>query len=296
MQTLVTIIAALGSLCLVQGNIVHYIFYKSFPSTLRECAQYNEIPDCTLQRYIADSYPCDEPVKRLIHCTLSGLGAWDDKDGLREHVIRNSFKPTPEDTCYLNRTRECIKNALAPLADDDFHGRAYEIFQCYYRQYGNLIDDDQSVPKDSLELAQLTQLSLIIQNLPRCVLIQYSKGDILDEPHFPELLLLWLIRGGFYDAKQGGIQLANLSSQFGHPELDTPQTEQCIRAAERTVCDEKEAVKAFTIFKLCLKDITPILRLVKDAAKALVGEEKSCGCCKECSYPAVSPVYNRFVR
>ncbi|XP_058449245.1 uncharacterized protein LOC131429211 [Malaya genurostris] len=258
----------------VLAELPHYTVYKSFETALYECAEYFRIPNCTVQNYIRNSYPDNSEVQNLIRCTLINLGAWDDQTGGgRDYVLRNYFQPAPEDKCYERRTRECIYKF-------DFfcpYKRAYETFQCYYHYYGELITDDQFVRHEINELQQLTLTGLNILNLPQDVLIQYCRGNILQEPNFPELLYLLLIRGGFYSS-QGGFRLDNLYTQLGDPLLLEPQTQQCINDVWKQNCSADEVTKVYQAVVRCLGEINQIVQYVQDGAKELVGDGDGCIC------------------
>ncbi|XP_039445515.1 uncharacterized protein LOC120425151 [Culex pipiens pallens] len=281
----------------VRSDLAQYTVYKGFPAAWQECGEYFEVPNCTLEQYREDSYPCEGAVKELIRCSLINLSAWNDTTGVRQHVIRNYFQPAAEDSCYENRTKECLKQIDS---NDDVYNRAYESFRCYYRQYGNLISSAQFSPYESDELVQLTAYSFSVRHIPKCVLLQYAKGDILEEPHFPAVLLTWLLRGGYYSL-QNGILLKTLYTQFGHPELLTEQTKQCTDAVVAQLCDESHATKAYQIFKRCLHHIVPILELIQAVAKELVKEcDRPCGHCqqdlRQFAPVTAPPLYNVYFR
>ncbi|KAL9705653.1 hypothetical protein quinque_009171 [Culex quinquefasciatus] len=281
---------ALGliSISAVFASLAHYTEYKSFPEALSECAEYFEVSNCTLNRIIDDHYPRNELVQRLVYCSLINLGAWDiEKHSERSHVLQGFFKPAAGDSCYQNRTQNCLKDIGHTCKD---HAeRAYEAFQCYYRQYGNLVDDAQYVPLELNELYTLVSTGFAIQNHPRCVLVEYSKGNILDEPNFPRTLLTGSVRGGYY-SRQRGINIENMYVQFGVPELVTAETRQCCDAALKEVCDGSDAVKLHRIFKNCLKDIIPTLKLVEECAEYLEVSNCTLQWIAEDSYPNVEEV------
>lgn len=107
MQLLVTSIAFVGLFCnpLVRCQLSHFTTVKSFSGALHECAEYLEVSNCTLRRYVEDSYPECDIVKKLIHCTLLNLVAWTET-GLKHQVMVSFFDPAPGDSCYENRTAD----------------------------------------------------------------------------------------------------------------------------------------------------------------------------------------------
>ncbi|KAL9705658.1 hypothetical protein quinque_009176 [Culex quinquefasciatus] len=246
----------------VRSDLAQYTAYKGFPAAWQECGEYFEVPNCTLEQYREDSYPCEGAVKELIRCSLINLSAWNDTTGVRQHVIRNYFQPAAEDSCYENRTKECLKRIDSN--DDVCATGRTESFRCYYRQYGNLISSAQFSPYESDELVQLTAYSFSVRHIPKCVLLQYAKGDILEEPHFPAVLLTWLLRGA-------------------------------------QLCDESHATKAYQIFKRCLHHIVPIVELIQAVAQELVKEcDRPCGHCqqdlRQFAPVTAPPVYNVYFR
>ncbi|XP_053691979.1 general odorant-binding protein 69-like [Sabethes cyaneus] len=273
MKGLATILVLAMYSSLVLADLPHYTTYKSFQTAFYECAEYYRVPNCTVRRYIEQSYPPEDEVKKLIRCTLIDLGSWDDASGVREYVLRNYFVPSPDDTCYERRTRECLANL-------DYYcdlSRAYESFKCFYRYYGELVTDDKFVPNEQLELQQLALTSLTIANLPYEVLVQYCKGDIEGEQHFPELLFLILVRGGYYST-QNGWNLANWYTQLGDDSLLDPYTQQCIDDVAKEKCNADEVEKLFTTWQRCLSQYTLISQYIQQAAKTLVGDPDGCIC------------------
>ncbi|XP_058449242.1 uncharacterized protein LOC131429208 [Malaya genurostris] len=275
---LAIIILRLLACPVVRCDFPHYITFKSFPTALAECAEYFQVSNCSLRNFIERDYPDEPIVKKLLHCTMVNLCTWDDSTGVREFVFRNFFQPNPDDSCNENRTRECVQGSLRQLNDDCYNSRAYETFKCYFRHFGELLESDQFIPNEELELQQLVQTSLIIESLPRSVLAQYCRGDIWEEPHFPEVLLNIFVRGGYYSLGSG-IQLENIYTQLGNPELLTPQTSQCCEAVASSLCDPSHATKLFQIVRKCLRELTPTEKYIKEAAKVLIGEDGSAGSC-----------------
>ncbi|XP_058840093.1 general odorant-binding protein 45-like [Topomyia yanbarensis] len=277
MGKLVTVLVLGCYLSAVLAELPHYTVYKSFETALYECAEYFQVPNCTVQKYIRESFPDDREVQVLIRCTLINLGGWDDSIGGRDYVLRNFFAPSADDKCYERRTRECIYTTLDSLTYYCPYRRAYETFRCYYRYYGELITSGQYIPKELNELQQLALTGLIISNLPQDVLIQYCRGDIMYESNFPQLLYLLLIRGGYYSCRSG-FRLDNLYTQVGDPILLDPQTQQCIDGVAREKCNADEVTRVHQSFVRCLSNIFPLVQYVQEAAKTLVGDGDGCIC------------------
>ncbi|XP_055635264.1 general odorant-binding protein 45-like [Toxorhynchites rutilus septentrionalis] len=271
----------------------HSVVYKSFSTALSECAEYFQVPNCTLDRYIQDSYPNNDDVKRLIRCVLINLNGWSDEAGVRENVLGNFFQPLTDDKCYSNRTKECIKRAYEDLEQDDHYSRAYESFYCYYTQHGNLVQSDQFIPSEPYELKQLVLTGLLMANLPKQVLVKYSKGDILNDSYFPSILLLFCVRGGYYSI-YSGIQLKNIYTQLGYPELLSPEVQQCCGKVSQSLRNADHATHLIKMMKKCLKyNLTMIAALFEKGAKALIGAKSSPAYKEEQSSVRSGKFYNR---
>uniref|UniRef100_A0A8D8K842 General odorant-binding protein 69 n=1 Tax=Culex pipiens TaxID=7175 RepID=A0A8D8K842_CULPI len=252
----------------INGDLAHYAVYKSFQNAFHECAEYLEVSNCTLQRINGNSYPNTEQVQRLIHCTLVNVGAWNsDQVAVKSHVLQNFFRPVSGDVCHQNRTQQCLKHINRD--PEDHFGRAFESFQCFYHQYGNIVSSAQYIPFEINEIYRLVETAIAIHNIPRRALEEYSKGNILEEPHFRALHLTGALFGGYYSFKDG-LKLDNAYSQFGTPELLTAETRQCCDAAAREECGADHATKLYRIFKNCLEDIVPTLKLVRTVAEKIV--------------------------
>lgn len=267
-----TIICIVFTLCAISPSNVlgldHYIGYKSFDTYFRECGEYFEVPNCTLDEYAVNAYPDEPEVRNLIHCTLVGSRSWHDGSGVIESVMANFFNPGPEDTCYADRTRECILSSQVPC--DSNITLAYKAFQCYYRQYGNLNESSQYMPCTDRELQVLINTSIIMVNVPKDELVNYSNGVQLNQPHFAELLYVIFIRGGFYYTDDKTLALNNLYTQFGNPELQTPETQQCVNSATAAWDGKRQRDLVYAYFVNCLQKIVPWLQLIQQVATSLV--------------------------
>lgn len=270
MRTFATILTltlcAISKSC-VTGAVTQYAIFKSFDTAYRECAEYFEVPNCTVDEYVVNAYPDDPEDKKLIRCALINLAAWSDESGVVESVMGNFFNPAPEDTCYADRTRDCIAASQTPCSDNQT--LAYNAFQCYYRQYGNLNQSDQFVPYSPLEQQQLVLDSFAFVNVPQDELNNYSNGNVLDQPHAAELLYVLFVRGYFYIPGQG-LLLQVLYTQFGNPELLTPETQQCVDAAKDAWDGNSQKDLVLAFFVNCLQNITPWLDLVQNVATAVL--------------------------
>ncbi|KXJ76636.1 hypothetical protein RP20_CCG009318 [Aedes albopictus] len=283
-------------------NLHHYTFYKSFPSALEECAEYYEVPTSSVDRIVQESYPSEPEVKQLIRCALINVRCWNDTTGVQEQVMNSFFNPTPQDSEYLVRTRECMQRSEEfSGGNSDLQTRAYDAFICYYRQYGTLNETNQYLPFTEEELYSLMLSVLSIAHVSQEALVQFSDGNVLNNEEFPAVLYIHYVRVGFY---QDGLVPEHLYVQFGNPELLTPRTEQCVSAAVNSLpCEADDQKLLYNIFRKCLVDLTSTLELVQKASRQLLGLGPSSGsstnasCTSTCPPPtSQAPYYNAIPR
>ncbi|KAL9705637.1 hypothetical protein quinque_009155 [Culex quinquefasciatus] len=202
---------------------------------------------------------------------MVNLCAWNDTTGIKEHVMESFFAPHPNDTCFLKVTQNCIQESLLPLSQEAHNSRAYAVFKCYLRHYGDLVHEAKFVPNEHLEFDQLIQDCFTLANIPRDELVQYSRGNIIDGASFPRGFLIGCVRLGYYSL-QTGVNLGTFYAQFGNREILSQQTRECCERSAREHCDGDHATRLYHIFRNCLVDIVPTLGLVQKYAKSLVGE------------------------
>ncbi|XP_001649880.2 uncharacterized protein LOC5565526 [Aedes aegypti] len=273
------VLLVLISLCsastVLADGLPHYIAENSFDISLRVCAEYFLVSNETIDGYYQQGFPEIEEVKQLLRCAMINLGAYDDTFGPLEYVLGNVFKPCPSDTEYAERTRSCVKKALDSICPSDVFSRAYASFMCYYRGYGNLITDEFFIPNSLLEL---TQMMLFVQsslNLPDEVLVQYSQGNILNEPNFPNVLYVWAVRGGYFSVDEG-IQLENLYIQYGIPGLLSQETRQCAADVAQANCNLDLVTLLYNMYVTCLRPLLPFESFVQTFAVEQL-KCKTCG-------------------
>lgn len=255
-------------------ELPHAVVEKSFDDALRECAEYFLVSDCEVDRYYKEGFPAKHKVKQLIRCTLFNLNAYDDATGVAENVLGNFFKPCSTDHDYVERTRVCVKKALDEICPDDVYSRPYASFLCYYHDYGNIVSEAQFIPKTELETWQLEIFVESVLSLPYEVIVQYSEGRVLNEPHFPHAAYVFAVRGGYYTL-DGGIQLARLYTQFGNPELLSAETVQCAAKVAQTYCNSDYVTKNYYTFLNCIHPYLPLENLVQASAQKQVACSKS---------------------
>ncbi|XP_019535835.2 general odorant-binding protein 69-like [Aedes albopictus] len=263
------------STVLSDDGLPHYITEKSFDTALRECAQYFLVSDETIAGYYRQGFPETDEIKQLIRCTVLNLDAYDDSTGPLEYVLGNYFKPCPSDTEYAERTRCCVKTALDNICPSDVYSRSYASFMCYYREYGNLVTEDQFVPNT---LYELTQMMLFVQstlNLPYEVLVQFSKGNVVNDPNFPAVLYVWAVRGGYYSLGEG-IQLDRLYTQYGVPGLISPETQKCVADVAQANCNADDLTIMYNTFLTCLRPLLPFENLLQTFAVEQLKCSKPC--------------------
>ncbi|XP_065089745.1 uncharacterized protein LOC135710947 [Ochlerotatus camptorhynchus] len=186
----------------------------------------------------------------------------------------NFFKPCSTDFHYAERTRACVKKALDTICPDDVYTRPYATFLCYYHEYGNIVNKAQFIPKTVLEAWQILVFIESIQNLPKAVIVKYSEGCILNEPHFPHSLLVWAVRGGYYTI-DGGIQFGRLYTQYGIPELLSAETSQCAADVARTYCNSDYVTIVYYTFINCIHPYLPLEKFVQASAQKQIACSQS---------------------
>lgn len=272
-----------------------FAVYKSFPSALAECAQFYEVSNCSLDRIVKDSFPNEREVKKLVRCVFVNLRCWNDAAGVQEHVIHSFFNPTPEDSNFLDRTRECIKKSQLQLeSSSDVETQAYNAFICYYRQYGNMNNTNQFLPLLPQELDQLVLASLSLASVSNEALVEFSLGNMLDNSEFIDVLAIIFIRGGF---SHHNSMLNHLYIQFANPEILSPKTEQCVEATFNTLpCYTSEKEQLYRVFRNCFQEITDILSLVHRLSNKLLGSDSTCSSGSSTKAPSKTysqaPFYN----
>ncbi|XP_055642862.1 general odorant-binding protein 45-like [Toxorhynchites rutilus septentrionalis] len=249
--------------------------FKSLATARQECALYLHMSNDTIGSCSRNGYPDEPKIRNLVHCMLINVNAWDENNKLKQHVLKNFFKPTDSDTCYENRTRDCLEKIDLPHRDTI--GRAYSSFLCYYRQYGNVVEEEQFIPYRDNTRRQLMTEALAIENVPRHVLEKISEGKFLDLKEAPNLVFTYTVRTGFYEPPIG-TNFGRLYTQHGVPELLNEA--QCCEATIRRQYYE-EPTRAYQTFKQCVSHLVSTLEMVKSVAKDLLKAPKTpyCGSC-----------------
>ncbi|KXJ71239.1 hypothetical protein RP20_CCG021149 [Aedes albopictus] len=285
MRTL-AIIVSVGLVSVAVSEYIHYIINKSFDNALKECAQYYEVSTCDLNQYVAESYPDKPEVRRLVRCTLINLQSWYDSTGLIQSEIVNFFEPSPADDCYVNRTQACLNALNATVDPTDVYNAAYQSFMCYFRNYGNLVSTDQFLRYAPLEYTQALATTTEVLELSQDTLVEFCKGNILNNDQFPTFLYQSSVRFGFFTVL-GGVQLKRLYNQFGNAQLLAPETQQCVQKVAEDYCGSDDTTIMFQTHVQCLKGLVPTVQLLREFAKTQVSDPSVC----DCTSPQIQ-VYN----
>ncbi|XP_062552449.1 general odorant-binding protein 69-like [Armigeres subalbatus] len=280
-------IVLFGLVAVACGELHHYITYKSFDEAFLECGQYYEVKDCELKQYVAESYPNKPEVRRLVRCALLNLNSWNDDTGVVKHQVTNFFKPSQSDDCYLNRTLVCLNSVRERCAPKDVNTAAYESFVCYYRNYGNLVSEEQFLRHDALEHTQVLDTVSGFLELSQETLVEFCKGNILKNDKFPAVLYQSSVRYGFYNVTGNGVQLERLYNQYGNPQLLAPETHQCVDKVAHEYCSADDVTIMYQTHVQCLDSLVPTVKLLQEFAKTQVYDPSVC----DCTSPQVQ-VYN----
>uniref|UniRef100_A0A2M4BP08 Putative odorant binding protein n=1 Tax=Anopheles marajoara TaxID=58244 RepID=A0A2M4BP08_9DIPT len=183
----------------VKGVIVE----KSFLQSMQDCAEYLQVPRHRLAQYMAYEFPEDEDTKCLIYCVGVDLRWWNNTCGLNEPGIVNFFQPVQGDRQYEKRTNECLERNVRSVKLPNNCCQAYETFQCYFREFGNLVTCPQYVPLTKLQATQAALDCLNILRISDELLKCYSEGNVRDVPETRCLYQCIDLRTGLYTPEHG---------------------------------------------------------------------------------------------
>lgn len=176
---------------------------KSFLQSVHDCAEYLQVPKHRLVQYLAYEFPPDEETKCLIFCVGTDLRWWNNTCGLQVPAIMNYFQPVLGDRQYEKRTSECLERNVHTAELPNNCCQAYETFQCYFREFGNLVTCPQYVPATKLQSTQAALDCLTVLRVPTDLLQCYSKGDLPDVPETRCLYHCIDHRTGLYTTESG---------------------------------------------------------------------------------------------
>lgn len=257
---------------------------KSLSEAQEQCATYLRLDSDTLARYIREGYPCEDQVRKLVRCTLLNLNVWDDETGVKTHAIVNFFTPIQSDTCYQSRTDNCLRENVDPLPIVQVEQRAYQAFQCYYRYYGNVVEEPQYIPNSLETRREFFRDAVTIANIPRPIVEQFSVGKLIDEEHFRNVLYVHCIRAGYYDPKYG-FNLKHVATEFNVTDILSEKVEQCQRQVREQCYEEPQ--RMWQTFKQCHDHQEAGHKIAQLAAKEYLEEtEPLCGDARGTGYIA----------
>uniref|UniRef100_A0A182M709 Uncharacterized protein n=1 Tax=Anopheles culicifacies TaxID=139723 RepID=A0A182M709_9DIPT len=176
---------------------------KSFLQSVHDCAEYLQVTKERLVQYLAYEFPSDDETKCLIYCVGTDLRWWNNTCGLQVPAIVNYFQPVLGDRQYEKRTQECLERNVHASSSPDNCCKAYEAFQCYFREFGNLVTYPQYLPATKLQATQAALDCLNVLRVPVDLLQCYSKGNLPDVSETRCLYHCVDHRTGLYTSESG---------------------------------------------------------------------------------------------
>ncbi|EAT48659.1 AAEL000319-PA [Aedes aegypti] len=218
---------------------------KSFSSAQQECAVYLLLSNQTVQRYVKNGYP-------------------------DEFSCRNDS---------VSRTQECLRTTVPKHCEGQPFERAYRSFQCYYRNYGNLLKDTvRFIPYEQVDRVQHLKESFSIANTSCAALKDFCEGHGFNVAELAEALYVLGVRTGFYDP-QHGPYIDRLYTQFGSPNLLSEATRQCVNRVSQQY--STEPVLITQLFLQCVEDDISTEALFTETAKEILASNQSfCNVCE----------------
>uniref|UniRef100_A0A8W7K9H0 Odorant binding protein n=1 Tax=Anopheles albimanus TaxID=7167 RepID=A0A8W7K9H0_ANOAL len=202
-QLCLAIVALVLPLTAQANDVKGVIVEKSFLQSMQDCAEYLQVPRHRLAQYMAYEFPEDEDTKCLIYCVGVDLRWWNNTCGLHEPGIVNFFQPVQGDRQYEKRINECLERNVRSLKLPNNCCQAYETFQCYFREFGNLVTCPQYVPLTKLQATQAALDCLNILRISADLLKCYSEGNVRDVPETRCLYQCIDLRTGLYTPEHG---------------------------------------------------------------------------------------------
>uniref|UniRef100_A0A182S874 Odorant-binding protein n=1 Tax=Anopheles maculatus TaxID=74869 RepID=A0A182S874_9DIPT len=265
----------------------HCTIEKSFVQAQHECVAYLNLPKHRLYQYLVYNYSNDVKTKLMIRCVGLLLRWWNSDGVLNEHVMAQYFLPDSADATYCERTRLCIENK-APEGDE-LCSRAFETFQCYLQQYGELLNCPKVVPLSDERLAETMHFCLNVLSLPLSYFENCTGSAELflatDEARC--LLRCFVIRTGLYSDHHGPFA-DRFKLQFGPPSSDAYDNDlegdYCVTRLRREGYDEC-SLAARSLYECyyfadtllpAFERILPILKLVMSAESDETAIKSSC--------------------
>ncbi|EAT48661.1 AAEL000350-PA [Aedes aegypti] len=265
--------------------------WKSFREAELESAEYLFITNETLERYRSNGYPDEPSVRKLIGAIMVVLNAAFEKLNLiKDYVISKYFIPNTVDCLYKQHTKECLDRNVATLDPSDRLGRAYQTFQCYYKNYGGIKVDVDWVPYHYSEVVQIVEDCLYITNASNESLHQYCRGEYATNAGYQNVVYCYFVRNGFYD-KSTGFNVQRIYNQLGANNLIDDGTEKCITQVVNHHC--KEPFRSMRVFLDCVVRYVPSSAAITEAASNILGNPPEC-VVPPSPPPKTQPCYNEL--
>ncbi|XP_058056862.1 general odorant-binding protein 45-like [Anopheles bellator] len=200
------------SLTFVAALNEHSIVEKSVIQAQQECVEYLNLPRHRLYEYLGRNYANDAKTECMIRCVGLNLDWWSGSGVLNEHVIAQYFFSDDGDEHYASRTKACLKHRVT--ANSSLCGKAFEVFQCYLEQYGELLNCPKVVPLGDERLTESVHFCLDTLEIP---LAEFSQSCGVEGFKGSErsrcLLRCIVIRSGLY-TDQYGVHSERYQLQF----------------------------------------------------------------------------------
>lgn len=221
--------------CDTKGLIVE----KSFLQSVHDCTEYLQIPKERLGQYMANEFPPDDETKCLLFCVGVDLGWWNNTCGLQVPAIVSYFQPVQGDKQYEKRTKECLERRVGAIDSPNSCCQAYETFQCYFQEFGNLVTCPQYVRSTKLQATQAALDCLVMLRYPEKLLKVYASGKVEDSPETRCLYHCIDLRTGLYT--QNGISLPRFfvrDAAYNDLRYLSKETKACRDRIRQSGCDK----------------------------------------------------------
>uniref|UniRef100_A0A182RLX5 Odorant-binding protein n=1 Tax=Anopheles funestus TaxID=62324 RepID=A0A182RLX5_ANOFN len=221
--------------CDTKGVIVE----KSFLQSVHDCTEYLQIPKERLVQYMANEFPPDDETKCLLFCVGVDLGWWNNTCGLQAPSMISYFQPVQGDKQYEKRTKECLERRVGAIESPNSCCQAYETFQCYFQEFGNLVTCPQYVRLTKLQATQAAYDCLVMMRYPEDLLKVYANGKVEDSPETRCLYHCIDHRTGLYT--QNGISLSRFfirDSSYNDYRYLSKETRACRDRIRHSGCDK----------------------------------------------------------
>ncbi|XP_050067331.1 uncharacterized protein LOC126556152 [Anopheles maculipalpis] len=305
-QLVCVVILALVAPHLIAGDCdtKGVIIEKSFLQSVHDCTEYLQIPKERLMQYMANEFPPDDETKCLLFCVGVDLGWWNNTCGLRVPSIVSYFQPVQGDKQYEKRTKECLERRVGAIGSPNSCCQAYETFQCYFQEFGNLVTCPQYVRLTKLQATQAALDCLTMLRYPEELLKTYTCGKVEDSPETRCLYHCIDLRTGLYN--QNGISLTAFfirDGDYNDLRYLSRETKACRDRIRSSGCDK--CTEVYTTHKECLSGLGEegyTSGIITEAARMAltnlgVGcntEPKSCVTQPPChpTHPPTKPTYS----